>query len=142
MMSSDPKRYEALFEQFKRVHPEYSEEPTYFPTDHVLLEFQKWADGALNAAINGDAREPITRGQSRLRSGVDSPNARDDGVAETLWTVFQAENPGFLDRAAGDLRTKFERERALQWAREKAIEEEEADELLPVTKRLLRGGVE
>jgi hypothetical protein len=62
-------------------------------------------------------------------------------VGETLWTVFQAENP-YSARVAGDLRTKFERERALQWAREKALEEEEADELLPVTRRLLRGGVE
>ena len=140
MIQSDPKAYEALFEQFKRLHPEYAEEVPYFPRDDVLRAFQKWADGALNAAINGgDAREPMTRGQSRLRSGVDSPNAR---VAETLWTVFQAENPEYLDRVAGDLRTKFERERALAWAREKAEEEAEGDEILPVTRRLLRGGVE
>ena len=143
MIQSHPKTYEALFEQFKRLHPEYSDEVPYFPRDDVLRAFAKWADGALSAAINGgDVREPMTRGQSRLRSGVDSPNARDDGVAETLWTVFQAENPEYLDRVAGDLRTKHERERALQWAREKAAEEEDADELLPVTKRLLRGGVE
>jgi hypothetical protein len=143
MIQSHPKTYEALFEQFKRLHPEYSEEVPYFPTGDVLRAFQAWAQGALNAAINGgDVREPMTRSQTRLRSGVDSPNARDDGVAETLWTVFQAENPEYLDRVAGDLRTKHERERALQWAREKAAEEEDADELLPVTKRLLRGGVE
>ena len=127
MIQSDPKRYEALFEQFKQLHPQYSEEPTYFPAVHVLLEFQKWAEGALNAAIVGE-----TRGQSRLRSGVDSPNARDpnarDGgvAAELMRGVFRAENPGFLDRVAGDLRP----------------EEEEADELLPVTKRLLSGGVD
>ena len=140
MIQSDPKAYEALFEQFKRLHPEYAEEVPYFPRDDVLRAFQKWADGALNAAINGgDAREPMTRGQSRLRSGVDSPNAR---VAETLWTVFQAENPEYLDRVAGDLRTKHEREVARAWAEQKALEEEEADELLPVTRRLLRGGVD
>jgi hypothetical protein len=140
MIQSDPKAYEALFEQFKRLHPEYAEEVPYFPRDDVLRAFQKWADGALNAAINGgDAREPMTRGQSRLRSGVDSPNAR---VAETLWTVFQAENPEYLDRVAGDLRTAHEREVARAWAEQKALEEEEADELLPVTRRLLRGGVE
>ena len=140
MIQSDPKAYEALFEQFKRLHPEYAEEVPYFPRDDVLRAFQKWADGALNAAINGgDAREPMTRGQSRLRSGVDSPNAR---VAETLWTVFQAENPEYLDRVAGDLRTAHEREVARAWAEQKALEEEEADELLPVTRRLLRGGVD
>jgi hypothetical protein len=142
MIGSHPKQYEALFEQFRRFHPEYADEVPYFPRADVLLEFQKWAEGALNAAINGGDAIPVTRGQSRLRSGVDSPNARDDGVAETLWTVFQAENPGFLDRVAGDLRTKHERERALAWARQKAIEEEEGDELLPVTRRLLRGGVD
>jgi hypothetical protein len=143
MIQSNPKAYEALFGQFKRLHPEYAEEVPYFPRDDVLREFQKWAQGALNAAIDGgDVREPMTRGQSRLSSGVDKPNARDDGVAETLWTVFQAENPEYLDRVAGDLRTAHERERALAWARQKTIEEEEADELLPVTKRLLRGGVD
>jgi hypothetical protein len=141
MIQSDPKRYEALFEQFKRLHPEYAEEVPYFPTDHVLRAFETWAGGALNAAINGgDApREGETKAQIRLRTGVNN-GPRDDGVAETLWTVFQAENPEYLDRAAGDLRTKFERERALQWAREKI--EEEGDELLPVTRRLLRGGVD
>jgi hypothetical protein len=143
MIQSNPKAYEALFEQFKRVHPEYSEEVPYFPRDDVLLAFQKWAGGALNAAISGgDVRAPMTRGRSRLNSGVDSPNARDDGVAELMWGVFTAENPEYLDRVAGDLRTKFERERALAWAREKAEEEAEGDELLPVTRRLLRGGVE
>jgi hypothetical protein len=143
MISTNPKTYEALFEQFKRVHPEHSDEVAFFPADHVLRAFQKWAGAALNAAINGgDVREPMTRGQSRLNSGVDSPNARDDGVAETLWTLFQAENPEFENRVAGDLRTKFERERALAWAREKAEEEAEGDELLPVTKRLLSGGTE
>jgi hypothetical protein len=143
MISTNPKQYEALFEQFKRLHPEYADEVPYFPRDDVLLAFHKWAQGALKSAIDGgDVREPITRGQSRLHSGVDSPNARDDGVAETLWTVFQAENPEYLDRAAGDLRTKFERERALNWARQKAIEEQEGDELLPVTRRLLKGGVD
>ena len=143
MIGSHPKQYEALFAQFKRLHPEYADEVPYFPRDDVLRAFAKWADGALSAAINGgDVREPMTRGQSRLNSGVDKPNARDDGVAETLWTVFQAENPEYLDRAAGDLRSKFERERALAWAREKAEEEAEGDELLPVTKRLLRGGVD
>jgi hypothetical protein len=143
MMSSDPKRYEALFEQFKRLHPQYSDEPPYFPADHVLRAFQTWAEAALNAAINGgDVREPVARGQSRLRSGVDKPNARDDGVAETLWTLFQAENPEYLDRVTGDLRTAHERARALAWARQKALEEEEGDELLPVTRRLLRGGVD
>jgi hypothetical protein len=128
------------------LHPEYADEVPYFPRDDVLLAFQKWAGGALNAAIHGTDAPPLregaeTKAQMRLRTGVNN-GPRDDGVAETLWTVFQAENPGFSDRVAGDLRTKFERERALQWAREKAIEEEEADELLPVTKRLLRGGVE
>jgi hypothetical protein len=100
MTQFDPQAYEALFEQFKRVHPEYSEEPTYFPTAYVLCAFQAWADGALKAAGDG-------------------------GVAELMRTVFQAENPEF----AGDLRTKFE-------------QEEEADELLPVTRRLLSGGTE
>jgi hypothetical protein len=141
MIASDPKRYEALFEQFKRLHPEYSDEVPYFPRDDVLLAFQKWAGGALNAAINGGDAPPLreeTKAQIRLRTGVnDGP--RDDGIAETLWTVFQAENPEYLDRAAGDLRTKFERERALNWARQKAIEEEEGDELLPVTRKLLKG---
>jgi hypothetical protein len=143
MIQSNPKAYEALFEQFRRLHPEYGDEVPFFPRDDVLRAFQTWAQGALNAAINGgDAREPMTRAQSRLSSGVDGPNARDDGIAETLWTVFQAENPEYLDRVAGDLRTKFERERALAWAREKAEEEAEGDEILPVTRRLLRGGVE
>jgi hypothetical protein len=124
MIQSDPKRYETLFEEFRRLHPEYAEEPTYFPAVPVLLEFQKWAEGALNAAIVGE-----TRGQSRLRSGVDSPNARDpnarDGglAAELIRGAFRAENPEFLDCVAGD-------------------EKEEADELLPVTKRLLSGGVD
>ena len=144
MIQSNPKAYEALFEQFKRQHPEYSEEVPFFPRDDVLRAFQTWAQGALNAAIDGGDAPPLreeTKAQIRLRTGVNN-GPRDDGVAETLWTVFQAENPGFLDRVAGDLRTKHERERALQWAREKAAEEEEADELLPVTKRLLRGGVD
>jgi hypothetical protein len=144
VIQSDPKRYEALFEQFQRLHPEYADEVPYFPRDDVLRAFQKWAGAALNAAINGGDAPPLgaeTKAQIRLRTGVNN-GPRDDGIAETLWTVFQAENPEYLDRAAGDLRTKFERERALAWAREKAVEEEEADELLPVTKRLLRGGVE
>jgi hypothetical protein len=144
MIQTNPKAYEALFEQFKRLHPEYAQEPPYFPRDDVLRAFQTWAQGALNAAIHGTDAPPLgaeTKAQIRLRTGVNN-GPRDDGVAETLWTVFQAENPGFLDRVAGDLRTKHERERALAWARQKAIEEEEADELLPVTKRLLSGGVE
>jgi hypothetical protein len=146
MIASDPKRYEALFEQFKRLHPEYSDEVPYFPTDNVLRAFQAWADRALHAAINGGDAPPLregaeTKAQMRLRTGANN-GPRDDGVAETLWTLFQAENPGFLDRVAGDLRTAHERERALAWARLKAEEEEEADELLPVTRRLLRGGVD
>jgi hypothetical protein len=146
MIQSDPKRYEALFEQFKRLHPEYAEEVPYFPRDDVLAAFAKWADGALKAAIDGGDAPPLregaeTKAQMRLRTGVNN-GPRDDGVAETLWTVFQAENPEYLDRVAGDLRSKFERERALAWARQKAIEEEEGDELLPVTRRLLSGGVE
>jgi hypothetical protein len=146
MIQSNPKAYEALFEQFKRLHPEYSDEVPYFPRDDVLRAFQTWAQGALNAAVDGGDAPPLregaeTKAQIRLRTGVNN-GPRDDGVAELMWTVFQAENPEYLDRVAGDLRTKHERERALQWAREKAVEEEEADELLPVTKRLLRGGVE
>jgi hypothetical protein len=146
MIQSNPKAYEALFEQFKRAHPEYADEVPYFPADHVLLAFQKWAQGALNAATNGGDAPPLregaeTKAQTRLRTGVnDGP--RDDGVAETLWTVFQADNPGFLDRVAGDLRTAHERKRALQWARQKEEEEAEGDELLPVTRRLLSGGIE
>jgi hypothetical protein len=119
MIESNPKAYEALFEQFKAVHPEYAEEPAYSPGDAALRAFAKWAARALNAAINRE--QPMTRGQSRLCSGVDS--SPDDGVAE--WGVFVAENPEFLDRVAGD-----------------SVEEEEADELLPVTRRLLRGGVD
>jgi hypothetical protein len=143
MIGSHPKQYEALFEQFKRLHPEYADEVPYFPRDDVLLAFHKWADGALKAAIDGGDAPPLgaeTKAQVRLRTGVNN-GPRDDGVAETVWTLFQAENPEYLDRVAGDLRTAHERERALQWARAKAIEEEEAD-VLPVTRRLLSGGVE
>ena len=144
MIQSNPKAYEALFEQFKRLHPEYAEEVPYFPRDDVLAAFAKWADGALKAAIDGGDAPPLreeTKAQIRLRTGVNN-GPRDDGVAETLWTVFQAENPEYLDRVAGDLRTAHEREVARAWAEQKALEEEEADELLPVTRRLLRGGVE
>jgi hypothetical protein len=142
MIQSNPKTYEALFEQFKRLRPEYAEEVPYFPRDDVLRAFQTWAQGALNAAINGGDAPPLgaeTKAQVRLRTGVNN-GPRDDGVGQVLWDLFRIENPEFENRIAGDLRTKHERERALQWAREK--EEEEADELLPVTRRLLSGGVE
>jgi hypothetical protein len=116
MIEDSPEVYEALFEQFKAVHPEYADEPAYSPGDDALRAFGKWAARALNAAINRE--QPTTRGQSRLCTGVDSS---DDGQ----WPAFVAENPEFMDRVAGD-----------------SVEQEKADELLPVTRRLLSGGVD
>jgi hypothetical protein len=111
------------------------------PENKVWPAFVEWRDQMRSHPDIIHRRLPEeTRLAHRLRTG--HQHARDDGMAETLWTVFQAENPGFLDRAAGDLRTAHEREQALRWAREKAIEEAEGDELLPVTRRLLSGGVE
>jgi hypothetical protein len=131
MIESNPEAYEALFNQFKALHPEFSEEPAYSPSDAALRVFGKWAARALNAAI---AREqPTTRGQSRLRTGLGSS---DDGVAE--WGVFVAENPEFLERAVeGE-----EADEALLPVTRRLLRAEGADELLPVTKRLLRGGVD
>ena len=48
MIGSHPKQYEALFAQFKRLHPEYADEVPYFPRDDVLRAFAKWA-GAVGA---------------------------------------------------------------------------------------------
>jgi hypothetical protein len=122
-MIQDPKRYEELFQEFKRLYPEYADEVPYFPGDDALKSFLAW--GA-NAALNGG--EPMTRGQSRLLSGIDSPDACGPDVAEHMLAALRAENPEFETRIAIDAQQK--------------AEEQEVENLLPVTKRLLTGGVD